>query len=387
MTHELQTDSIRFPPRIGAVEQASFHVERIMDLVSHSLPLCAVHQTRTLIFFCYVFVGILEFLLYPPYSTDSATFTLGTLFTPLLFVVVFHVILTVCYVFAALFERASCVTGFRLLYLLHGPLGFVFLVGSLIVLSRDSPDSFAFDFSVILTVGFFVDFCCGFVSGRTNIVSLSLELIGLFPGGILASLYFKGVISSAWLPFVPPFVYFGIYFGILLFLVPQCELRRECLVQFLADPEIRAEIEWAYTTGSGKNRDEMGKEREKPSKRSHRTMSSEYMDVTTQAEQQNTRFPANAEWQLYNLPTQPSSPIYLASPLPILMFAVFLGICLVHVMSPICDFYFWAGGAVLLVVIAILLNSRATACAFLAITNLDERCTNVMWDHPSLSVL
>jgi hypothetical protein len=41
----------------------------------------------------------------------------------------------------------------------------------------------------------------------------------------------------------------------------------------------------------------------------------------------------------------------------------------------------------MLLVLALILNSRATACSFLAFTNLDDKSLNVMWDHPSLSVL
>jgi hypothetical protein len=71
------------------------------------------------------------------------------------------------------------------------------------------------------------------------------------------------------------------------------------------------------------------------------------------------------------------------------MFAlmVFVAVCMVHCISPLSDFYFWSAGAVVLVILAVILNSRATACSFLAVTNLDDKIVDILWDHPSLSIL
>lgn len=434
----------------------TFHVERIMDFLSRNLPLCAVHQTRTIIFFCYLFACLIEFLLYPPYSVGNTPFTISTLIIPIIIVVCLHIILAICYVFGALFERASCITGLGLMFFFHVMVPLVFLIGYIIISTTNVPtDRYYFSFSIVFALAFFLDFVCGFISRRKQVVALSFELIAVIPAAILASLYFDGIIDQVWLPFIPPFVYFGIYFTFLLFLLPCCGALRHCTLIFLRDPEISVEFEaaidpqlkpfktrtdWADepdalgsdhgidsigTPGTigidmglnlspgntmalgpgGKNK--IGQIGGQPTgigsgpigpgmagpagvasggsvlRRENR---SRWMTRAQEGET-ITRFPSRADFQLYNVDAGPHSPLYLASPLPMLCFAIFLSVILVQCMKPLSNFYLWLALTFILLIVVIMLNSRATACSFLAFTNLDDRNVDILWDHPSLSLL
>jgi hypothetical protein len=366
----------------------TFHIERIMDFLSNNLPLCAIHQSRTILFFCYLFAILLEFLLYPPYSIGNTPFDSSTLFLPLIVVVVLHLVLTVCYVFGALFERASCATSLGLLFLLHAPFPIVLAIGGIILLIQ-SPNSYGFALSVIATIAFSLDFICGCLSRPSQRIILSFELVAGVPSGILAALFFDGQIAKAWIPFLPPFIYFGLYFVVLLTLSPCCNTIRPHMLTFLADPEIQAEFAASVDPQLKpfKSRADWADEPDR-----FGTDQAQRREPRNRWSQPNegqsaTRFPSRADFQLYNVETAPDNPLYLASPLPILALAIVLSVGLIEIISPLADFYFWGAGALGIFVIAVLLNSRATACSFLAFTNLDDKCLDVLWDHPSLSIL
>ncbi|KAK8891365.1 hypothetical protein M9Y10_028573 [Tritrichomonas musculus] len=439
-------------------ESHTFHVERIMDFLSRNLPLCAVHQTRTIIFFCYLFACLIEFLLYPPYSVGNTPFTNNTLLIPIIIVVCLHIILAIFYVFGALFERASCVTGLGLMFFFHVMVPLVFLIGYIIVSTTNvRTERYYFAFSIIFALGFFLDFICGVLSRKKQVVALTFEILAVVPAAILASLYYSHIIKKVWIPFLPPFIYFGIYFTFLIFLSPCCGVLHQCSLKFLSDPEISVEFEaaidpqlkpfksrtdWvdepdalgsdhgidsigtpgtmgidmgmnlgsgnpmALGPGGSTNLGKMGGQG--PSgigagsigagigigsgsgttggsglRRENRPR---WM-ARTQDGETITRFPSRADFQLYNVDGAPKSPLYLASPLPMLLFAVFLSLILVQCITPLTNFYLWLALAFILLIISIMLNSRATACSVLAITNLDDRNVDILWDHPSLSLL
>lgn len=441
-------------------ESHTFHVERIMDFLSRNLPLCAVHQTRTIIFFCYLFACLIEFLLYPPYSVGNTPFTSSTLLIPIIIVVCLHIILAICYVFGALFERASCITGLGLMFFFHVMVPLVFLIGYIIISTTNiSTDRYYFSFSIVFALAFFLDFICGAISRGRQVIPLTFELIAVIPAAILASLYFDGRINQVWAPFLPPFIYFFIYFTFLLFLSPCCGALRHCTLKILSDPEISVEFEAAIdpqlkpfktrtdwvdepdalgsdhgidsigtpgtigidmglnigsgntmSLGAGGNA-KMGKiggqgtagigsdpigpgiglstgptsvagggsglRRENRSRWMTRAQDGESI----------TRFPSRADFQLYNVDSGPQYPLYLASPLPMLCFAIFLSVILVQCIKPLSNFYLWLALAFILLIIVVMLNSRATACSLLAFTNLDDRNVDILWDHPSLSLL
>ena len=365
----------------------TFHVERIMDFLSRNLPLCAIHQSRTIIFFCYLFAGLIEFLLYPPYSIGNTPFDKTTIMLPVIVVVVLHLLLTICYIFGALFERASCLTSFGLLFLFHAPIPLVLIIGGIIVVNKSDVDLY-FALSVIVTVAVFLDFLCGVISRPSQRIILSFELLAVVPTGILAALYFAGKINKVWIPFLPPYIYFALYFLVLVTLAPCCGKCKNATLAVLADPEIAVEFtaavdpqlkefkgkaDWADAT------DQLGSD--------HEGKSAKIRWGSMKNDENVTRFPSRADFQLYNVDATPENPLYLASPLPFLALAVLLSVCLVHCMSPLANFYFWFAGAVVFVVVAVLLNSRATACSFLAFTNIEEKCVDILWDHPSLSIL
>lgn len=422
----------------------TFHVERIMDFLSHNLPLCAIHQTRTIIFFCYLFACLIEFLLYPPYSVGNTPFTLSTLLIPIIIVVCLHLILSVCYVFGALFERASCTTGLALIYFFHMMIPLVFLIGYIIISTLDySTEKVCFSLSIIFTIAFFSDFLCGILSRRSQVVPLTFEIIGIVPSCILASLYFSNHIKRVYVPFLPLFIYFGLYFFALLCLSPCCGIFRRCTLTLLSDPEIGIEFDAAVdpqlkpfktrtdwvdepdaigsdhgfgTLGSGGNLgfntggNNSSFSLSIPSQggigtpgatisssgtaggngtiggSGRRETRSRYQ-TRIQEGDQITRFPSRADFQLYNVETAPKHPLYLASPLPMLCTAILVSILMVHCIQPLINFYLWLAAAVVLLVLAVLLNSRAIACSFLAFTNLDDRNVDILWDHPSLSIL
>ncbi|KAH0794244.1 hypothetical protein GPJ56_001847 [Histomonas meleagridis] len=366
----------------------TFHVERIMDYLSHSLPMCALHQTRTIIFFCYLFAVLIEFLLYPPYSIGSTPFDTTTLLLPIIIVIVLHLLLTICYLFGALFERASCKTGFGLIFLLHAPVPLVLVIGVIIIINEDSPNYY-FDISILASIGVFLDFICGIISRPSQKVILTFEIIAIFPSSLLFSLYSKNVIDKVWIPFIPPFAYIALYFISLLFLSPSCGAFGTCMRKFFSDPEISAEFQASadpqlkpFKTRPDWNdeADIIGSDRQNKRERNSRWSRAQDPEKTT-------RFPSRADFQLYNIDATPENPIYLASPLPMLAIAIVLAVCLVHCISPIGNFYFYLFATVVLLVLAVLLNTRATACSFLAFTNLDDKCVDILWDHPSLSIL
>ena len=367
----------------------TFHVERIVDYLASSLPLCALHQTRTIIFFCYVFAIIIEFLLYPPYSSGNTPFDSVAIYTPLIIVIALHILLSLFYSFGAIFERATWRTGLALLYLLHSAVPLVVFIGGLIIFNTQTSDKYLFSFITTFAVAFMLDFLCGVVSRPSQHVSLSMEIIGIVPSLILFALYTEGKIKSVTIPFIPLFVYFGLYFLLLIFLTPMFKTCHGCALSFFSDPEIAAEFAAAVDPQLKpfKNRadwadepDAIGSDhgsRREPHSRWSRTQDAENV----------TRFPARARFQLYNVDATPENPLYLASPLSMLATLILTILCFIEMISPLTNFYFWLGGAVILLIVTILLNSRATACSCMSFTNLDVKCVDVLWDHPSLSIL
>lgn len=351
--------------------------------------MCAIHQTRTIIFFCYIFAFFVDFLLYPPYSVGNTPFQLSTLLVPVILAIALHLLLTICYVFGALFERASWRTGIGLIFLLHAPIPLVLAIGGVVLLNEEKPN-YWFAISVLMCVGVFLDFICGVVSRPSQKILLSFELIAACPCFLLTALYQKKILTKVWAPFVPPFAYIFIYFIALVFLTPCCGSFGNAMRRFFADPEIAAEFQAAMDpqlkpfkvkTDWNDETDIIGSDRntnrrEKVSKWKRNLLPEKI-----------TRFPSRAEFQLYNIEATPENPVYLASPLPMLALAVVLSICLVNCLHPLSNFYFWVFFGVILLAISILLNTRATACSFLAFTNLDNKSVDVLWDHPSLSIL
>jgi hypothetical protein len=367
----------------------TFHVERIVDYLASSLPLCALHQTRTIIFFCYVFAIIIEFILYPPYSSGNTPFDTIAIYTPLILVIALHILLSIFYSFGALFERATWRTSFALLYLLHAPVPLVVFIGGIIIFNTQTSDQYLFSFLTTFAVAFTLDFLCGVVSRPSQHVALSFEIVGIVPSLILFALYTKGKITKITIPFIPLFIYYGLYFIFLIFLTPICKGCHGCALSLCSDPEITAEFSAAVDPQLKpfKNRadwadepDAIGSDhgnRRDPHSRWSRAHDTDNI----------TRFPARARFQLYNVDATPENPLYLASPLPMLATLILTILFFVEMISPIANFYFWFGGAVILLIVTILLNSRATACSCLAFTNLDVKCVDVLWDHPSLSIL
>lgn len=365
----------------------TFHVERIVDFLSNSLPLCALHQTRTIIFFCYVFAIIIEFLLYPPYSIGNTPFDSSAIMAPIIIVIILHVILSIFYTFGALFERATWKTALALLHLLHAPIPMVLLIAGLIINTNTQKDAI-YGFSVSLTIAVFLDFLFGVSSRPSQVIELSFEILALFPSLLLFVLYQDQSFTQVWVPFIPLFGFFFFYFLFLLFLSPMCKPCNGCTVSMLSDPEIAAEFAASVDPllKPFKNRadwadepDALGSDHgsREPRSRWSRTHDSEYV----------TRFPARARFQLYNVDAAPENPLYLASPLPMFSFLVATTLFFIQTVSPLANFYFWLVGVILFVVFSLLMNSRSTACGCMACTNLDEKCIDVLWDHPSLSVL
>ena len=363
----------------------TFHVERIVDFLSNSLPLCALHQTRTIIFFCYVFAIIIEFLLYPPYSIGNTPFDSSAIYAPIIMVVVLHIILTLFYTFGTLFERATLKTAFALIYLLHAPIPIVILIGSLIVLNNDN---YLKGLTTTFTIAIFIDFLFGILSRPSQIIELTFEIFALFPTLLLYSLYLSNYIEKNWIPFLPSFIYFFLYFFFLILLNPYCKICHNCTISLLSDPEIAAEFAASVDPllKPFKNRADWADEpdilgsdhgNKEPRQRWSRTHDNDLI----------IRFPARAHFQLYNVDSSPENPLYLASPLPMFSFLILTILIFIQTISPLSNFYFWLVGSFILIIISILLNSRATACGCMACTNLDEKCIDILWDHPSLSIL
>ena len=375
------------PDKNGSKTQL-FHVERIMDFLTQNLPLCLVHQTRTIIFFCYLFAILIEFLLYPPYSVGNTPFTFGTLFLPLIIVLFLHFILSIAYIAAAGFERASCRTVFGLMFFLHAPLALVMVIGVIVLVATNFSNLY-FSLSIIVTVAVLLDFLCGFISRPRQIVILSFEILAAFPMGILTTLYFNKTIKDVWVPFLPPFIYFGIYFIVLLFLVPTCCCKglNACTLKMLADIEIKAEYEASgeYQSFKGKSTwagdsDDGGSDHGSRKKSRSRWSKS-------QGNIASRKFPSEDSFQLYNTNGLNDNYLYLASPFPMLALVILLSVILIHLMSPLPSFYIWLLVSTILLIAAILLNSRVTACTCCAITNIDDKDIDVLWDHPALSLL
>lgn len=367
----------------------TFHVERIMDFLSHSLPICALHQSRTILFFCYAFAIFLEFLLYPPYSIGNTPFGVVTLFIPMIVVTAFHILLTIIYFFGAIFERASCKTASALLFLLHAAIPLSVLIGIIVLVNQKDPNYLS-GFCIIGSIAIFLDFLCGVISRPSQRVILTFELFS-FASFLLGTLYFNNIIQKKVIPFIPIFAFFAIYIIFLLFLLPFCGVFRSCTIRTLSDPEIKSEFTAAMDpqlkpfktrTDWAEDTDILGSEIE-----GRREGRNRWERDHAAIPENITRFPSRAHFQLYNIDATPENPLYLASPLPI--FATFLLILLIFIewVHPIANFYFWLIFVAALIIISILINSRATSCSFMSVTNLDEKCVDILWDHPSLSVL
>ncbi|EAY00093.1 hypothetical protein TVAG_328550 [Trichomonas vaginalis G3] len=366
----------------------TFHVERIIDFLSNSLPLCALHQTRSIIFFCYVFAGLIEFLLYPPYANGNTPFDSVAIYTPIIIVIVLHLLLSILYSFGALFERATWKTGFALLYLLHTSIPLVVFIGGIVIFNLQEKNV-EFCFLTTFAVAFFIDFLCGVISRPSQHVSLTFESIGIVPSLILFALYSKGKIQKYYIPFIPLFAYYALYLLLLLFLTPIFKGCHGCALTFFSDPEIAAEFAASVDPQLKpfKNRADWADEpdaigSDHGSRREPRSRWSRAQDT-----ENVTRFPARAHFQLYNVDATPDTPLYLASPLPMFATLLLTVLVFIEIRSPLSNFYFWLGGALIILLISIVVNSRATSCSCLAFTNLDTKCVDILWDHPSLSIL
>lgn len=360
-----------------------FHVERIIDYLNAKLPLCAIHQSRSILFFCYVFALIIEFLLYPPYSSGNSPFSLSTMFVPLLLVVFLHIILSLFYLSGALFERASWKTAFALLYFLHAPVPLVNFISAIVMFNQEDPN-YLFGFSVSCTVSFFIDFLCGIVSRPKQVVPLSFEF-ALMLSFSLEALYAKKMITSHWISLIPMYLYYIFYFSSLLILTKFCSCCNSQLIKLFSNPEITAEFKAAVNNSSYKNRvDWIVDDNEQ---RDEHVGKQNIRGYRTQETERIVRFPSRAKFQLYNVDGTPEYPLYLSSPFPVFVTLIITVLFTLQTITPFANFLVWLCLLFVLLIVSILLNSRTTACSFISFTNLDEICVDTLWDHPSLNII
>lgn len=363
----------------------TFHVERILDYMTPNLPVCYLHQSRSIIFFCYLFAFVIDLVLIPPYQSQTSPFSLNTLLFPFIAAMFIHLLLAIIYSFSAFFERATLKTIFALLFLLHFPF-VLFLFFGLIALSNQEAPDFKFVLSLCSFIGSLIDFLVGFFSRPSQKVLLSFEILSIFPSSFLFFLETQDLLHHRIIPFIPIFVFSLVYFFSIFLLTFFCRPCRTCMTSFLSDPEIEAEFS-AATDGQLKQFKDQPYWGGNTDGLEFKKAKQKYYGNSIE---NRTKFPFQAEFQYYLLESRSDRKrdyIYLISPFPMLAFMSISIFLYLHLIYNFQNFIFIFAGFIFVLILSIFLNSRACACSFLSISNIDSQNAMILWDHPSLFAL
>ena len=104
---------------IPYIQNHHFHIERIMDYITPSTPLFSFHQMRVILLFFYFFSIIIIFFIIPQIQSGVLTIGVTVIFTPLIFTMMLHILISFCYLVFSLLAGASRTTLVGIVFYLH----------------------------------------------------------------------------------------------------------------------------------------------------------------------------------------------------------------------------------------------------------------------------
>lgn len=379
---------------IEYLEENTFHNERIFDFLSATNPLCSIHQTKTVLIFFYLFSFIILFLIYPQMTKFSAPLEEITILVPLIFTAGIHFLMSFLYILFALFGGASIKTCIGFIAQNHTTYPIIIGIGWISFIIAGS-DLSLFFFVILALVSAIIEFIFLFISTPSHKFALLFQGIGLIPSLILGALCINHIISKRFyfICFVPYFLYYIVYISLLISLGPCCKGCNAKSYRFLSDPEISAEFNASEYYESFWNsaywRETQTRHKSASNDSSSTDDDKRYTDTIAfiDTKKRDQKFPKKEAFQLYKLDSIPETPIFVASFMTTTAFILAIGVATVYTIYPFDGFYYTAGAAVLFLLAISMFNSRAFGYNSCAITNISTDVVDILWDHPSFSVL
>ena len=381
---------------IEYLEQTEFNNERIFDFLDTTTPLCSVHQTRTVLTFFYLISISVIYLMWHQLFKVTCPLQTITIFFPLIFTAIIHVIMTLLYVVFAIFDGTSIKTCLGFIFSYHTVYPFVIGIG-FIALLMEGTNGTLFFASLFTCISVVIDFIIGFYSMRSHRFHLIFEAVAMFPCSILTILYSKGFVPL-FVVYVPFLLYFVIYIVTLSLLMNCCKPCKRSVYSFLSDPEIAAEItasnDYESFWNSSYWREKQQTRRRSDSSDDSSSSSSvdgNYMRQTLDAsilidpKKRDLKFPKKEKFQLYKLDTDLEQPFFITSLSVTTIFTAFVAICLFDAIQPFSSFYYFVGLGIALIFCVSLFKSRAFGYNTFVITNVSNDIVDILWDHPSFT--
>ena len=380
---------------IEYLEEKRFNIERIFDFLDSSLPLCSVHQMKTVISFFYFMSFTIMFLLYPQINSGSISVGYFLTFFPLYVAMAIHVVLSILYIVFSLFCGASSKTCVRHVYSYHTMVPFS--MGSLLIIFLIFSIPFnVSNITICLAISLTCDSLCGLASLESHRFLILFETLALIPFIVLYHLYVNNKLPYMWMIYIPFYVYFVVYSAILIGLMNCCGAWNGCSTSFLHNQGIQAEFDASYdfevfwNSAYWHDRNQRKSESEDSSSpQDHNdddfvnTIASSLIDT----KKRDQKFPKKSQFQLYKLDSTLEKPYFESSLLIVLAFMCFIIICTFQTKWTVYSFYCIFGGGTIVLFLLSLINSRAFGRNTLFITNLDLDTIDILWDHPSFSLV
>lgn len=401
------------------LEEENFHIERICDFITPSTPLFNIHQARTVLLFFYLIALSIILCFIPQLMKGSPVISVFVICFPLICVTILHILMSFAYILFSLFSGASFRTIAGIHFYLHSIISMV-VFSLLIVKFAKDIESPLFMNLVGLCAAFFIDFITGIFSSRNQRVFLLFEGVFIIPTLLIWSLYLKKIIPSHLYIFIPAAVFYFIYFSLIISLsniMPKCF--NKISTRFFYDEAIFAEYEAADDYQSYWNsalwRDDtttMDNDKKKKKRSSLLSSSSssssannysmfsksgkkgksgtstyEEPRLMINVKKKDFRFPRKEKFQLYKIDDLPRHPFFICSLVPFISFAGLIILCLIETIKKITGFLLIAICIFFVILFLIFFNSRAVPWYMFSITNLGLETINIMWDHPSLSLI
>ena len=377
------------------LEDQRFHIERILDFITPTIPLFSIHQARTTLLFLYcISVGVI-YCFIPQMKNGSTVISVFTLSFPLICVTAFHIILSLLYIIFALFAGACFRTLVGIHFYLHTNYAIAIFSLMMVHFSNDISNP-VFMYLVGCAASAFLDFILGLYASSNHRTFLLLDLVFIFPTLLIWSLFEKNIVPSKFYIFIPSIVFYLIYFNLLIGLakcMPKCF--HKLSAKFFSDSSLYAEYEASENFQSYWN---SALWREEPirlhiKETSSSSSSSEFENnidaplFTSGTKKKDFRFPRKEKFQLYKLDDISKHPFYICSLISSLVLAGNIVLVLIHCYNPIPGFLIIFGCTLILLIFSIIFNSRAIAWNCFAITNIGNDIIHILWDHPSLSMI
>ncbi|EAY16226.1 hypothetical protein TVAG_341200 [Trichomonas vaginalis G3] len=379
---------------IRYLEDTHFNNERIFDFLDTNIPLCSLHQTKTVVTVFYFISLAIIYLMWPQVFKESSPLELAVVFFPIIFTASIHVLMTTFYIVFAKFEEASFKTCISFIYNYHSLYPLIELVGCGII-HFGGNDLNLFWISSFSTASLAFDIMFGLYAARSHKITLIFQCVALFPCSVLVLLYSVKLVP-VWSVYIPFFAYGIIYLTILLSLLKCNKTCSTRTVSFLADPEIKAEFiasddyESFWNAAYWRDNTQVRRRSESDDSSSSDEMSSSRTapDTTALINIQNKKeqkFPKKENFQLYKLDTMIEKPIFITSLTINVAFIAFVAVAFVNSFKVIPGFYYIIGCFPIVLLIISLLNSRSFGYNSCVITNINNDHVEILWDHPSFS--